>query len=66
VAISLRGDTRSGGELDTLTRVDEELAEPAAAEHVRAQLDEAEEQRRLEREQADELRRRPIDEAEDP
>jgi membrane protein DedA with SNARE-associated domain len=66
VAISLRGDTRSGGELDTLTRVDEELAEPAAAEHVRAQLDEAEEQRRLERGQADELRRRPIDEAEDP
>lgn len=54
VAFSLRGEMKGGGELDTLVHVDEELAEPAAAEHVRAQLDEAEAQRRARTDEVDE------------
>lgn len=39
VAISLRSESkRGGGDLDVLINIDEELAEPAAAEHVRRQL----------------------------
>jgi membrane protein DedA with SNARE-associated domain len=42
VLFSLRKETGTGGELDTLVHVDEELAEPSAAEHIRHQLDELE------------------------
>lgn len=68
VAVSLRGDTRRGGELDTLAHVDEELAEPAAAEHVRAQLDELDEQLRQAADPLEEPRRPardPLDDGDD-
>ncbi|HEX4902576.1 MAG TPA: hypothetical protein VFV42_07185, partial [Acidimicrobiales bacterium] len=44
VAVSLRGETKKGGEIDVLVHVDEELAEPAAAERVREQLPERDEE----------------------
>ena len=44
VAISLRGETKKGGDLDVLVHVDEELAEPAAADRVREQLPERDEE----------------------
>ena len=44
VAISLRGETKKGGDIDVFVHVDEELAEPAAADRVREQLTERDEE----------------------